>query len=174
MATNRRPDSGRNRAARAATRAQSRTAGAPKANAEQAPARRAAGLTTRAAVLGLALCGLLVSAALPLREFLGQRSTIAELEQSQADARRRVALLEEQKERLEDPAYVAALARDRLHFVRPGETAYVVIAPSAPPVAPRDAQRAASAPAGPEAPWYSQVWGSVRSADRPVQVRPAK
>ena len=166
MATNRRPDSGRKRAARAATRAQSRPA-----KPEATPARRAAGLTTRAAVLGLVVCGLLVSAALPLREFLAQRSTIAELEQSQAEARKRVALLQEQKERLEDPAYVAALARDRLHFVRPGETAYVVIAPSAPPAEPRDAQRAASAPAGPEAPWYSQVWGSVRSADRPVQVR---
>ena len=170
MAANRRPDSGRNRAARAATRAQTRAA-APTPKTDTTAARRAAGLTTRAAVLGLVVCGLLVSAALPLREFLAQRSTIAELEQSQADARKRVALLEEQKERLEDPAYVAALARDRLHFVRPGETAYVVIAPSAPPVEPRDAQRAASAPAGPEAPWYSQIWGSVRSADRPVQVR---
>jgi len=132
------------------------------------------GLTTRAAVLGLVVCALVVSAALPLREYLGQRSDIRQLEQQQADARKRVAALEEQKGRLQDPAYISALARDRLHFVRPGETAYVVIAPSAPPVPPKDAQRASSAPAGPEAPWYSQIWGSVRTADRPVQVRPAK
>ena len=117
------------------------------------------------------MCALLVSAALPLREFLGQRSDIAELQRQQAAANRRVAELEEQKARLEDPAYTAALARDRLHFVRPGETAYVVIAPSAPPVAPKDAERAAAAPAGPDSPWYSQLWGSARSADRPVQVR---
>jgi len=132
------------------------------------------GLTTRAAVLGLVFCALVVSAALPLREYLSQRSDIRQLEQQQADARRRVAALEEQKARLQDPAYISALARDRLHFVRPGETAYVVIAPSAPPVPPKDAQRAASAPAGPEAPWYSQLWGSVRTADRPVQVRSTK
>ena len=125
-------------------------------------------------MLGLVVCALLVSAALPLREFLGQRSDIAELQRDQAAANRRVAELEEQKARLEDPAYTAALARDRLHFVRPGETAYVVIAPSAAPVAPKDAERAATAPAGPESPWYSQVWGSVRSADRPVQVRSTK
>jgi hypothetical protein len=117
---------------------------------------------------------LVVSAALPLREFLSQRADIRHLEQSQAAARARVAALEEQKARLEDPDYVAALARDRLHFVRPGEVAYVVIAPSAPPVAPADAQRAASAPPGPEAPWYSQLWGSVRGADRPVHVRQTK
>src|SRR3954462_233874 len=135
---------------------------------------RPAGLTTRAAVLGLVLCALVVSAALPLREFLSQRADIRHLQQSQSAARARVAAPEAQKARLEDPDYVAALARDRLHFVRPGETAYVVIAPSAAPATPTEARRAASAPAGPEAPWYSQLWGSVRSADRPVQVRSTK
>jgi cell division protein FtsB len=168
VAVNRRPDSGRRRADRAATRAQNRP------SKPEPTAARATGLTTRAAVMGLVVCALLVSAALPLREFLGQRGDIRELEQQQAAANRRVAALEEQKARLEDPSYTAALARDRLHFVRPGETAYVVIAPSAAPVTPTDARRAASAPTGPEAPWYSQLWGSVRSADRPVQVRSAK
>jgi cell division protein FtsB len=128
-------------------------------------------LTTRAAILGLVVCALVVSAGLPLREFLSQRADIRHLQQSQAAARARVAALEEQKARLADPDYVAALARDRLHFVRPGEIAYVVIAPSAAPATPTDARRAAVAPAGPEAPWYSQLWGSVRSADRPMQVR---
>ena len=169
MAPTRRPDSGSRRAARAATRAQTRGT-TPKAD----PVARVAGLTTRAAVLGLVVCALLVSAALPLREFLGQRGDIRQLEEQQAEAHKRVAALEEQKARLEDPSYTAALARDRLHFVRPGETAYVVIAPSAPAVAPKDAERAAAAPAGPQAPWYSQLWGSVRSADRPVQVRSSR
>ena len=169
MAPNRRPDAGSRRAARAATRAQTRTT-ATKPDS----VARVAGLTTRAAVLGLVVCALLVSAALPLREFLGQRSDIRQLEQQQAEANRRVADLEEQKARLEDPSYTASLARDRLHFVRPGETAYVVIAPSAAPVAAKDAARAAAAPAGLQAPWYSQLWGSVRSADRPVQVRSTK
>ena len=170
MPTNRRPDSGRRRADRAASRAQNR--GGP---AKPEPtATRATGLTTRAAVMGLVVCALLVSAALPMREYLGQRSDIRELQQQQDAANRRVAALEEQKSRLEDPSYTAALARDRLHFVRPGETAYVVIAPSEAPVTPTDARRAVSAPTGPEAPWYSQLWGSVRSADRPVQVRSSK
>jgi hypothetical protein len=115
-----------------------------------------------------------VSAALPLREFLSQRGDIRRLEQSEAAARHRVAALEEQRARLSDPAYVAALARDRLHFVRPGETAYVVIAPTAPAAAPKDAKRAAGAAVGTNGPWYSQLWGSVRSADRPVQVRSGK
>jgi cell division protein FtsB len=133
-----------------------------------------AGLTTRAAVLGLVVCALVVSAALPLREFLSQRADIGRLQQSAAASRARIATLQEEKDRLADPSYVAALARDRLHFVRPGETAYVVIAPSAPADSASDARQAATAPAGPTAPWYSQLWGSVRSADRPVQVRSSK
>jgi cell division protein FtsB len=166
--TQRRPDPGRRTPARAAARAQSRST-TPAADREP----RRAGLTTRAAVLGLVVCALVVSAALPLREFLSQRSDIRQLQQSQAVQQKRVAALEEQKQRLADPTYVTSLARDRLHFVRPGETAYVVLAPSNAPTAPSGAKRAAAAPAGAEAPWYSQLWGSVRSADRPVQVRPS-
>jgi cell division protein FtsB len=168
VAATRRPDPGRRTAARAATRAQTR------GSSTEAVTRRPAGLTTRAAILGLVVCALVVSAALPLREFLSQRGDIRRLEQSEAAARHRVTALEEQKARLSDPAYVAALARDRLHFLRPGESAYVVIAPTAPAAAPKDAKRAADAAVGPNGPWYSQLWGSVRSADRPVQVRAGK
>ena len=136
--------------------------------------RSPAGLTTRAAVLGLVVCALVVSAALPLREYLSQRADINRLQQSQAAAQQRVAQLEQEKARLADPAYVAALARDRLHFVRPGEVAYVILDPQAAASTPADGALAAAAPAGPKAPWYSQLWGSVRSADRPVQVRPGR
>ena len=138
---------------------------------------RRAGLTTRAAILGLVVCALVVSAALPLREFLGQRGDIARLRQQQAAAQQRVRALEEQQARLQDPAYLAGLARDRLHFVRRGETAYVVLAPQAGEVARPQAAGATSWAAGPQSPWYSQLWGTVRAADRPVQLpaaRPAK
>jgi cell division protein FtsB len=113
-------------------------------------------------VLALVLAGLLASAALPLREYLNQRSEIAELETTQAAARERVAELEAERQRLQDPVYVAAEARRRLHFVQPGETAYVVLAPE------ESAVEAEEKAKGPDAPWYSQVWGSVQEADRPT------
>ena len=117
-------------------------------------------------MLGLVLCALVVSAALPMREFLAQRGRIDRLEQEQAARQVRVAALEDQRRLLDDPAYVAALARDRLHYVRPGETAYVVIGPdgNAEPTPLGGEQR----PVGPDLPWYSQLWGSVREADRPA------
>lgn len=133
-------------------------AGRPKR--EPASPRRSP-LTPRAAVLALVAAGLLASAALPMREYVHQRSEIAALESAQAAQRDRVAALEAEKLRLQDPAYLAAEARRRLHFVLPGETAYVLLAPEPGTVEEDRAE-------GVQAPWYSQVWGSVEEADRPA------
>jgi len=124
------------------------------------------GLTTRAAVLGLVVCALVVSAALPLREFLAQRGQIATAQAKNEQQQQRVEALEQQLARLKDPAYVKSQARERLHFVMPGEIAYVVIRPSAAPVPAGSAALTGAAASGPEAPWYSQVWASVRVADK--------
>jgi len=134
--------------------------------AGQEPAPHRAGLTTRAAVLGLVLCALVVSAAIPLREYLSQRSQIAEARHELQAKKLRVAALEQRKRLLEDPDYVKELARERLHFVSPGEIAYVVLSPS--PAPTTGTARPGVTAAGPEAPWYSQVWGSVRAADKPA------
>jgi len=134
-----------------------------------APAQASkSGLTTRAAILGLVVCALAVSAALPLREYLSQRGQIAAAQARQARQQARVAALEAQLRQLQDPAYLTAQARTRLHFVLPGETAYVLLTPSAAPVPVGRAALQGATATGPEAPWYSQVWGSVRAADRPA------
>ena len=113
-------------------------------------------------MLGLVVCAVVVSAALPLREYLSQRSAISAAVAAQAAQRARVATLEQQQGQLQDPAYVRSQARLRLHYVLPGETAYVVIGGDAP--APVRAARQVSATS--RSPWYSQLWGSVQAADR--------
>jgi cell division protein FtsB len=124
--------------------------------------QRRSGLTHRAAVLALVVTTLVLSAALPLREFLDQRSEIAQLQQDSASARERVAALEEARRQLDDPAHIAAEARRRLHMARPGEVGYVLLTPEpVPEVEPEEVT------GGPDDPWWSQVWGSVQSADRP-------
>ena len=65
-------------------------------------------------------------------------------------------------------ALVFAEAAIFVGFVLPGETAYVVITPSAVPQPTGRAALTGVTAAGPEAPWYSQVWGSVKAADRPA------
>ena len=153
-----------------------RVAGAPRRRTRFSvgpvlPATARAGLTTRAAALALVVCALVVSGALPLREYLAQRGRVAAAEQDQGAARSRVAALQQQQRLLGDPAYVAALARERLHFVRPGETTYVVLGQEPAPSGPTGpAQPAAEA----DTPWWTQLSGSVRSADHPMHpVHPA-
>ena len=109
-------------------------------------------------MLVLVVVTLVVSAALPVREYLSQRAEIAELAAANAAAGERVEELTAERERLDDPDHIAAEARRRLHFVMPGETAYIVV--PAEPAAERD-------PAQDE-PWYSQLWDSVGAADRPA------
>ena len=106
-------------------------------------------------MLVLVVVTLLVSAALPLRELVRQRGQIAELAQSNAEARVRVGELEAERARQQDPAHVRAEARRRLHFVMPGETMYVLLEPTP----------AAEAQDG-DGPWWSQLWSSVETADR--------
>ena len=119
-------------------------------------------------MLGLVVCGLVVSAALPLREYLSQRGQIASAKAKNAQQQARVDALEKQLDQWKDPAYVKAQARTRLHFVMPGEYSYVVLAPKTRTATPGRAALPGTVAVGAEAPWYSQVWGSVRAADRPA------
>ena len=143
-----------------------------------APALRPGGparqnLTSRAALLVLVLCGLLVTVALPLRSYLEQRQHIGELRERVSAQRERVAELEAIRDRWQDPAYVQAQARERLYFVLPGETQYVVLDPEAEPVAGVVmGATPAEAAAALESPWFSRLWSSVEGARRGVQRRP--
>lgn len=116
----------------------------------------------------MVVCALLVSAALPLREYLSQRGQIAAAQAKQARQKARVQALEDELQRLKDPAYLKAQARARLHFVLPGETPYVLLTPSAAPLPSGRSALTGATATGPEAPWYTQVWGSIRAADGPA------
>ncbi len=117
-------------------------------------------LTGRAAILILVLAALVVTLAIPLRAWLAQRAEIAALESDVAAARERVTSLEAELQDWEDPAFVIAQARSRLHFVFPGEVGYVVLGEDDRPVVPsEDAD-------SDESPWYTRLWESTRQADR--------
>ena len=124
-----------------------------------APPRR---LTGRAAVLGLALIGLLLAYAYPIRVYLAQEAEIARLEATQAAQQDRIGALAEQRAKWEDPEYVKAQARKRFHLVERGDRTYIVI------FDPQGAARDAGVPApGPDPlPWYGKLWSSIGEANR--------
>ena len=108
-------------------------------------------------MLGLVLVTLLVSLAVPVRSWFAQRAEIAGLRADVEAARERVAALEVQKQRWEDPNFVAAEARRRLHFVLPGEIGYVALGS-------RVTDPAAELQ-GPDQPWIATLWGALQKAD---------
>jgi len=130
----------------------------------QQPARSRANLTGRAAVLALVVCMLAISLAYPLREYLAQRSDINDVRAQVAEQEQRVAVLEHQRSLWRKPAYVERQARERLHFVMPGETSYVVLEPDE---APADAGVVAAAPRPVKrSPWFTQLWRSAEVAGK--------
>lgn len=115
--------------------------------------------TRRAALLAMVVCALALSIAVPLRTYLAQREELRGVTASQETLRAEVEQLERRKRELADPAHVEAEARRRLHYVRPGETPYIVQLPGD---AERelDEQRPATKPAEDKA-WYEQLWDSA-------------
>ena len=99
---------------------------------EGSAAERAA---ARPGIGTLAVVAMLVAAVMilapNLQEYIVQREQIARLQQQSETTRQTIAGLETERERWNDPAYVQAQARERLLFVMPGETSYLVAAPPA-------------------------------------------
>ena len=118
-------------------------------------------------MLGLAVCAVVLTLAYPMREYLAQRSQIAQLAQQQETQLSRVAALEQQRKRWEDPAYVKAQARRRLQYVMPGEVGYVVLDPGQVRTSAPGRRPVTVAPSGKAegTPWYSRLWGTVPAAD---------
>lgn len=123
------------------------------------PARRSP-LTGRAAVLALVVAALVLSSVVPLRAFFTQRADLAQLRAQTAAQEQRVEALKAAKIKWDDPAYVEAQARSRLHFVMPGEVGYVVLGPEEAP-APSSTKPVEPA----DQAWFATLWGSVQEAD---------
>jgi cell division protein FtsB len=115
-------------------------------------------LTGRAALLVLVLCTLVVALAYPIRQYVSQRAEITDLQQQQEQAEQRVEQLRDLKARWQDDAYAEQQIRQRLHYVLPGETGFIVIDPDAAKQSRADLGAA-------DRPWYSNVWDGVDKSD---------
>ncbi|MFZ2238738.1 MAG: septum formation initiator family protein [Gordonia amarae] len=147
-----------------------RPASSGRASKEKAGKKRGAvdllvGLTNRWSnrTIGLALvmivAGIAVALTLsaPLRNSMSDRSEFAQLSASNAELRKQIAYYEQKINEQNDPAYIEAQARERLHFVYPGEKSVVMMYPG------DDARKAAERKAAEHAnnPWYSNLWEAV-------------
>ncbi|MFA7267689.1 MAG: hypothetical protein WC054_15365, partial [Candidatus Nanopelagicales bacterium] len=63
----------------------------------------------------------------------------------------------------QDEDFVRGQARERLHFLLPGEVGYKIIDPGT--TENKLAERAPQTD-GPSGPWYDRLWNSMRAAER--------
>ncbi|AXE86444.1 septum formation initiator family protein [Streptomyces sp. Go-475] len=115
-------------------------------------------LTGRAALLALVMCSLIVALAYPMREYVSQRAEIDDLQREQQQARQRVERLRDMKARWQDDAYAEQQIRQRLHYVMPGETGFIVVDPHAAKQSHADLGAA-------DRPWYANIWDGVDKSD---------
>ncbi|MGH3648131.1 MAG: FtsB family cell division protein, partial [Micromonosporaceae bacterium] len=98
--------------------------------------------------------------AYPVRTYLAQRAEIERLAASQNAQEKRIEELERELKKWDDPEYVRAQARSRLHYIRPDEVPYVVIDSG-----DSDPGKAGDAKRGKGGAWHERMWGSLAAAD---------
>ena len=160
-------------ATRPAARPPARAAAPERGGEPPAPVtpRRIGGATVRLLVLGVVVLVAFAVLFPTVRAYLAQRSELDRLATQVAEAERAERDLQAELDRWQDPAYVAAQARERLQFVLPGETSYRVIDPEVIVEAPEieiTTDGSGTGPAVPlgagQRPWYATVWQSVEEA----------
>ena len=120
-------------------------------------------------MLAVALASVALALALPFKVWVAQRGQISDLQAQTRAAQQRIAQLRDEQQRWQDPDFIKQQARERLHYVMPGETAYVVLDD-------RNAKRSharhhTAKPAELTGPWYSRLWQSTQIAGTSTPAR---
>lgn len=138
-------------------------------SAEHQSEQRLGSTARRAAILAAVVCALTLTVAGPVRTYFSQQAQRNQLAAAEAQLRDQIALLEDKKRRLADPAYIAAQARERLGFVMPGEVPFQVQLPNT----PVDAKPQGQGPVDSGNPWYTNLWHNIADSPTAVPTAPA-
>ena len=95
----------------------------------------------------------------PIKNYFTQRAQISALKSQVASDRTALEKALAELSTWQDPNYVKSQARERLHFVMPGERQYIVTGTDITKSQPQTTQIASQLPEG--APWYTKLIASV-------------
>lgn len=126
------------------------------------------GITGRGALIAVVFVAVAIAIAVPARQLVDQRAEIANATAANERTKDRITLLDEALTRWSDPAFIAAQARQRLRFVFPGETAFIVIGPDGEAVEATNVGPVSTFPTLPQQPsaWYERLWASFERASQ--------
>ena len=125
--------------------------------------RRPSRRRTRGKARPLALIAIIfiftLTLAPPIKNYFTQRAQISALKSQVATDRTALEQARAELSTWQDPNYVKSQARERLHFVMPGERQYIVTGSEITQAEPQTTQVAKQLPEG--APWYTKLIASV-------------
>lgn len=99
-----------------------------------------------------------------LGTYVEQRQRIAALEQAVQVSEERIAELQAERDRWNDPAYITTQARERLYYVKPGEIVYLVDNDLAPDALPQEQKPVSDQLKEREADWMPQILRTLTAA----------
>ena len=121
------------------------------------------GISTRLLILFIVLFAIAVTLAPPTQHYFAQRAQIASLEASVDSNRKKLEAARAELELWKDPDYIRSQARQRLHFVLPGERQYIILGAQS----RLDVGATTAAPVNQDFPigvaWYSRIISSITS-----------
>jgi cell division protein FtsB len=125
--------------------------------------RRSSSRRTRGKARPLALIAIIfiftLTLAPPIKNYFTQRAQISALKSQVVSDRTALEQARAELNTWQDPNYVKSQARERLHFVMPGERQYIVTGTDITQSQPQTTQVAKQLPEG--APWYTKLIASV-------------
>ncbi len=125
--------------------------------------RRPSSRRTRGKARPLALIAIIfiftLTLAPPIKNYFTQRAQISALKSQVATDRTALEQARAELSTWQDPNYVKSQARERLHFVMPGERQYIVTGSEITQAEPQTTQIAKQLPEG--APWYTKLIASI-------------
>lgn len=141
-----------------------------KSRANAKKPRRRSSLTTRAVALAVVILMLTISYANSLRIYFAQSHEVATTKAEIADRQEKIADLQTELNRWNDPGFVELQARTRLGWVMPGEIGFTVVDADGKPLGGGSELTTGTKPVSDKVPqsWYTRLWGSVEAADKPA------
>ncbi|MEI6845352.1 MAG: septum formation initiator family protein [Actinomycetes bacterium] len=113
----------------------------------------------RALALGVVLFLLALTLAPPTQRYFAQRAQISALQAQVTSSSQALKQAAADLQKWQDPQYVKSQARERLHFILPGERQYIVTTPSEATNPQATTAVSKDLPAG--LPWYKRLISSI-------------
>jgi len=120
------------------------------------------GVTARFIAISVVIFIIAVTIAPPAQRYFTQRAQINAIEAELTSRKARLAEAEIELQKWRDPNYVKSQARERLHFVLPGERQYIVLGVETEDSANEKKKTPVATRQFGSAPWYTKLISSIQ------------